>query len=42
MTFGIGRNSIVGVFLGPFVLGEITPFFDKPIVQLDMLTLGLW
>ncbi|PJC50257.1 MAG: cation:proton antiporter [Nitrosopumilales archaeon CG_4_9_14_0_2_um_filter_34_16] len=43
----IGLSEIIGfviggVFLGPFALGGIIPFFDKPIVQLDVLTLGLW
>jgi len=33
---------IGGVILGPFALGGLIPFFDKPIVQLDDLTLGLW
>jgi Kef-type K+ transport system membrane component KefB len=33
---------IGGVILGPFALGGIIPFFDKPIVQLDELTLMLW
>lgn len=33
---------IGGVILGPFALGGIIPFFDKPIVQLDEITLGLW
>ncbi|MDH3764628.1 MAG: cation:proton antiporter [Nitrosopumilus sp.] len=33
---------IGGVILGPFALGGIIPFFDKPIVQLDDLTTGLW
>ena len=31
-----------GVVLGPFALGGVIPFFDKPIVQLDDLTLMLW
>jgi len=43
----IGLSEIVGfvlggVLLGPFALGGMIPFFDKPIVQLDDLTLGLW
>lgn len=43
----IGLSEIVGfvmggVLLGPFALGGLIPFFDKPIVQLDNLTLGLW
>lgn len=43
----IGLSEIVGfvlggVLLGPFALGGMIPFFDKPIVQLDELTLGLW
>ena len=43
----IGLSEIVGfvmggVLLGPFALGGLIPFFDKPIVQLDDLTLGLW
>ncbi len=43
----IGISEIIGfviggVILGPFALGGIIPFFDKPIVQLDDLTLGLW
>jgi Kef-type K+ transport system membrane component KefB len=33
---------IGGVLLGPFALGGVIPFFDKPIVQLDDLTLMLW
>ena len=31
-----------GVLLGPFAIGGLIPFFDKPIVQLDDMTLGLW
>ena len=31
-----------GVLLGPFALGGVIPFFEKPIVQLDDLTLMLW
>jgi Kef-type K+ transport system membrane component KefB len=43
----IGLSEIIGfviggVILGPFALGGIIPFFDKPIVQLDELTLMLW
>ena len=43
----IGLSEIVGFvmggfLLGPFTLGGLIPFFDKPIVQLDDLTLGLW
>jgi len=43
----IGLSEIVGfviggVLLGPFALGGVIPFFDKPIVQLDDLTMGLW
>lgn len=33
---------IGGVLLGPFALGGLIPFFDKPIVQLDDITLALW
>ncbi len=33
---------IGGVLLGPFALGGLIPFFDKPIMVLDDLTLGLW
>jgi Kef-type K+ transport system membrane component KefB len=43
----IGLSEIIGfviggVILGPFALGGFIPFFDKPIVQLDDLTLLLW
>lgn len=43
----IGLSEIIGfvmggVFLGPFALGGIIPLFDKPIVQLDDLTIMLW
>lgn len=43
----IGISEIIGfviggVILGPFALGGIIQFFDKPVVQLDDLTLGLW
>ena len=43
----IGLSEIIGfviggVILGPFALGGVIPFFDKPIVQLDELTLMLW
>ena len=31
-----------GVLLGPFAIGGLIPFFDKPIIQLDNMTLGLW
>ncbi|MDH3276547.1 MAG: cation:proton antiporter [Nitrosopumilus sp.] len=31
-----------GVLLGPFALGGFIPLFDKPIIQLDDLTLLLW
>ena len=33
---------IGGVILGPFALGGLIPLFDKPIMVLDDLTLGLW
>ena len=33
---------IGGVLLGPFALGGMIPFLDKPVVSLDGLTLGLW
>ena len=33
---------IGGVLLGPFAIGGLVPFFEKPIVQLDDLTLMLW
>ena len=33
---------IGGVLLGPFAIGGLIPFFDKPIVVLDDITLGLW
>jgi len=43
----IGLSEIIGfviggVLLGPFALGGFIPLFDKPIVQLDDLTLLLW
>lgn len=43
----IGLSEIIGfviggVLLGPFALGGIIPFFDKPIVQLGDLTMMLW
>lgn len=43
----IGLSEIVGfviggVILGPFAVGGIIPFYDRPIVQLDDLTMGLW
>ena len=42
-----GLSEIVGfvmggVLLGPFAIGGLIPFFDKPMVQLDEVTLGLW
>ncbi len=33
---------IGGVILGPFALGGLISFSDKPIILLDDLTLGLW
>ena len=43
----VGLSEIIGfvmggVILGPFAIGGFIPFFDKPIVQLDDLTLMLW
>jgi Kef-type K+ transport system membrane component KefB len=43
----IGVSEIIGfviggVILGPYAIGGVIPFFDKPIVQLDELTLLLW
>ena len=31
-----------GVFLGPFALGGIIPFFDHPLVVLDDVMIALW
>ena len=33
---------LAGVFLGPFALGGIIPFFEKPIVELNEVMLSLW
>lgn len=33
---------LAGVLLGPFALGGIIPFFDKPIVELNEVMLSLW
>ena len=33
---------IAGVFLGPFALGGIIPFGDRPLVVLDEVMLALW
>ena len=43
----VGLSEIIGfviggVILGPFALGGFIPLFDKPIIQLDDLTLLLW
>jgi Kef-type K+ transport system membrane component KefB len=43
----VGLSEIIGfvvggVLLGPFALGGFIPLFDKPIIQLDDLTLLLW
>jgi len=43
----VGLSEIIGfvvggVLLGPFALGGFIPLFDKPIIQLDNLTLLLW
>jgi Kef-type K+ transport system membrane component KefB len=43
----VGLSEIIGfviggVLLGPFALGGIIPLFDRPIIQLDDLTLLLW
>ena len=43
----VGLSEVIGfvmggVLLGPFALGGIIPFFDKPIVHLDDWTLMLW
>ncbi len=33
---------LAGVFLGPFALGGIIPFFEKPIVELNETMQSLW
>ena len=33
---------LAGVFLGPFALGGIIPFFEKPIVELNEVMLSFW
>ena len=33
---------LAGVFLGPFALGGIIPLFEKSVVQLNDVTIGLW
>ena len=33
---------LAGVFLGPFALGGIVPFFEKPIVELNEVMLSFW
>ena len=33
---------LAGVFLGPFALGGMIPFFEKPIVDLNEVMLSLW
>jgi Kef-type K+ transport system membrane component KefB len=33
---------LAGVLLGPFALGGIIPFFEKPIVELNEVMLSLW
>ncbi|MDH5418168.1 MAG: cation:proton antiporter [Nitrosopumilus sp.] len=33
---------LAGVLLGPFALGGIIPFFEKPIVNLNEVMLSLW
>ena len=43
----VGLSEIIGfvvggVLLGPFALGGFIPLFDRPIIQLDDLTLLLW
>ena len=43
----VGLSEIIGfviggVILGPFALGGFIPLFDRPIIQLDDLTLLLW
>lgn len=33
---------VAGVILGPYALGGIIPFFDKPILVIDDLMMGFW
>jgi Kef-type K+ transport system membrane component KefB len=33
---------VAGIILGPFALGGLIPYFDRPLVQLDDFMLSIW